>query len=64
MPKKWVIYALIAIGFAGLIGAHELTPAGSPDDADLVVPFILTVIGTLSFVAAGVIAFRMLKGGG
>ena len=47
MPKKWVIYALIAIGFAGLIGAHELTPAGSPDDADLVVPFILTVIGTL-----------------
>ena len=58
-------YALIGIGFAGLIGAHEVATM-KPDrgaDADMTVPFVLASIGTLAFVAAGVMAFRQLRGG-
>jgi hypothetical protein len=32
-------------------------------DADMTVPFVLASIGTLAFVAAGVMAFRQLRGG-
>jgi hypothetical protein len=60
MMPQWMVYALIAAGFAGLIGAHEF--AGSGDSADTV-PFVLSLIGTLAFVVAGVMAFRMLRGG-
>ena len=31
--KKRIIYLLIALGFVGLIGAHEITPAD--ENADL-----------------------------
>jgi len=56
------IYALIALGFAGLIGAHEVS---SPDEnADLTLPFILAAAGTASFVAAGLMARKLMKGGG
>ena len=56
------IYVLIALGFAGLIGAHEVS---SPDEnADLTLPFILAAAGTASFVAAGFMARRLMKGGG
>jgi Ca2+/Na+ antiporter len=57
-----MIYILIAIGFAGLIGAHEI--AGTDENADLTAPFLLAAAGTLAFVVAGVMAFRMLRGGG
>ena len=41
------IYVLIALGFAGLIGAHEVS---SPDEnADLTLPFILAAAGTAKF---------------
>jgi hypothetical protein len=60
--RRGTIYALIGVGFAGLIGAHEF--AGTGDDADLTVPFILAAVGTLSFISAGVMAFRLLRGGG
>jgi hypothetical protein len=56
---RWTIYVLIAVGFAGLIGAHEV--AGPGDNADTV-PFVLASIGTLAFVVAGVMAYRMLRG--
>ena len=57
-----IIYVLIALGFAGLIGAHEVS---SPDEnADLTLPFILAAAGTASFVAAGLMARKLMKGGG
>jgi hypothetical protein len=56
------IYVLIALGFAGLIGAHEVS---SPDEnADLTLPFILAAAGTASFVAAGLMARKLMRGGG
>jgi hypothetical protein len=57
--KKLVIYALIVLGFAGLIAAHEFS--GSDENADLTVPFILAAAGTLSFVAAGLLARKLLR---
>lgn len=60
------MYALIGIGFAGLIGAHEFG-AMSPDSDDvasIIVPFILASAGTLAFVVAGLMALRLLRGGG
>jgi heme A synthase len=59
--KTRIIYVLIALGFAGLIGAHEVS---SPDEnADLTLPFILAAAGTLCFVAAGLMARKLMKGG-
>jgi heme A synthase len=61
-PRLITIYVLIALGFAGLIGAHEVS---SPDEnADLTLPFILAAAGTASFVAAGLMARKLMKGGG
>jgi ABC-type uncharacterized transport system permease subunit len=56
------IYVLIAFGFAGLIGAHEVS--GPDENADLTLPFILAAAGTLCFVAAGLMARKLMKGGG
>jgi ABC-type uncharacterized transport system permease subunit len=56
------IYVLIALGFAGLIGAHEI--AGPDENADLTLPFIFAAAGTASFVAAGLLARKLMKGGG
>ena len=56
------IYVLIALGFAGLIGAHEIS--GPDENSDLTLPFILAAAGTLCFVAAGLMARRLMKGGG
>jgi ABC-type Na+ efflux pump permease subunit len=62
--KKLMLYALLGLGFAGLIGAHEWAKASSPQDASgLLGPFVLAVLGTLCFVAAGIIARRLLKEG-
>jgi hypothetical protein len=57
--KKRIIYGLIALGFAGLIGAHEITPAD--ENADFTLPLFVAGIGTLSFVAAGLLARRLIK---
>jgi hypothetical protein len=62
--KRAIIYALIGIGFAGLIGAHEVSGPDTADDASMAVPFVLAAIGTLSFILAGVMGYRMLKRGG
>src|SRR5580692_1508969 len=57
--KKRIIYLLIALGFAGLIGAHEITPAD--ENADFTLPLLVAGAGTLSFVAAGLLARNLLK---
>jgi hypothetical protein len=59
--KKRIIYALIALGFAGLIGAHEIAPAD--ENADMTLPLVLAAAGTLCFVAAGLMARKLLRGG-
>jgi hypothetical protein len=56
------IYVLIALGFAGLIGAHEIS--GPDENAGLTLPFILAAAGTASFVAAGLLARKLMRGGG
>jgi hypothetical protein len=56
------IYVLIGLGFAGLIGAHEIP--GPDETSDLTMPFILAAAGTASFVAAGLMARKLMKGGG
>jgi hypothetical protein len=57
-----LIYVLIALGFAGLIGAHEIS--GPDENSDLTLPFILAAAGTLCFIAAGLTARRLMKGSG
>jgi Ca2+/Na+ antiporter len=52
--QKIILYALLGLGFAGLIGAHELA-------SDTIAPFVLAVLGTLCFIAAGVTARRLMK---
>jgi hypothetical protein len=56
------IYVLIVLGFAGLIGAHEVS--GPDENSDLTLPLILAAAGTLCFVAAGLMARKLMKGGG
>jgi phosphate/sulfate permease len=62
---KVITYALIGLGFAFLIGAHEwaVTTSSSADDSVMTMPFILAVAGMLSFVAAGLLARKLMKGG-
>lgn len=62
-PRKIAIYLLIAAGFAGLIGAHELavTPPQPGAQASMIVPFILAAVGTLCFVAAGLMARKLMR---
>jgi hypothetical protein len=63
---KYFLYALLALGFAGLIGAHEwasMTPAPGETPSETG-PLILAGLGTLSFVAAGLLARKLMKGGG
>jgi hypothetical protein len=62
MTPRVTIYVLIAVGFAGLIGAHEI--AGTDENADVVAPLLLAAAGTLAFIVAGVMALRLLRGGG
>ncbi len=62
MSPRLLIYVLLAAGFAGLIGAHEI--AGTDENADMTAPFLLAGAGTLAFIVAGVMAFRVLRGGG
>jgi len=61
--KKRIIYALIALGFIGLIGAHEFAVAEpSPgEDSSMTLPFILATAGTLCFVAAGLMARKLMR---
>jgi hypothetical protein len=62
--NKYVhVYVLIALGFAGLIGAHEwaVTPPPPGGMSSMTMPFILAAIGTLCFVGAGLLARKLMK---
>jgi predicted MFS family arabinose efflux permease len=61
-----MIYALIAVGFACLIGSYVYGKVAVDPNADtaVLVSFLLTAAGTAAFVFAGIIAMRMLRGGG
>jgi hypothetical protein len=64
--KQRIIYLFIALGFAGLIGAHEVAvnwPSAEDDTTIITVPLILAAAGTLCFVAAGLLARRLMRGG-
>jgi len=63
--KKGIIYALIGAGFAGLIGAHEVAVIEPSPGAtsSMTLPFILAAIGTVCFVAAGLMARKLMKEG-
>jgi Ca2+/Na+ antiporter len=62
--KKLMLYALLGLGFAGLIGAHEWAKTSSSQDSSgMIAPFILAVLGTLCFIAAGIMARRLMKEG-
>ena len=61
--KKLVLYALFGLGFAGLIGAHEWATA-SPQDASDLGPLALAGLGTVCFIAAGIMARKLMKEGG
>jgi hypothetical protein len=58
---KLMLYALLGLGFAGLIGAHEWATVAS--QTSLLGPFVLAGLGTLCFIAAGIIARRLMKQG-
>ncbi len=60
---KAAIIALIGLGLAGLIGAHEVEamapqPGGAPN---MVMPLVLAAFGTLCFVAAGLLARNLIR---
>jgi hypothetical protein len=63
--SKHLLYALLGLGFAGLIGAHEWASIPPPpgESASMTVPLILAGLGTLSFVAAGLLARKLMKDG-
>jgi Ca2+/Na+ antiporter len=62
--KTLMLYALLGFGFAGLIGAHEWPKAASSQGSSgMIAPFILAVLGTLCFIAAGVVARRLMRQG-
>jgi hypothetical protein len=61
--QKVILFALIGLGFAGLIGAHEWAvmappPGGTPN---AIVPLILAGLGTLCFIAAGLMARKLMR---
>ena len=63
--KKVAVYVLIALGFAGLIGAYErATRIPMPGEhPSMTIPFIVAALATLCFVAAGLMARGLMKEG-
>ena len=60
LSKKRIVYVLIGLGFAGLIGAHEVTPPAG-EDPNTIIPFILAAAGTVCFVGAGLMALKLMR---
>lgn len=61
--QKIVLLVLIGLGFAGLIGAHELSANAPNQDEGAILPLVIAAFGTLCFVAAGLMARRLMKRG-
>ena len=66
MSNRGMIYALIAAGFACLIGSYVYGKMAADPNADttVLVSFLITAAGTAAFVFAGIMAMRMLRSGG
>jgi len=62
-PKqRLTIVALIVLGFAVLFGARELAMTAPPLGAARAVgPLILIALGTLCFIAAGLMARKLMR---
>jgi len=65
MSNRGMIYALIAVGFACLVGSYVFGKMAADPNADttIIVSFLITAAGTAAFVFAGIIAIRLLRGG-
>jgi len=63
-PKRFVC-ALIAGGFACLIGSYVYGKMAADPNADtaIIVSFLITAAGTAAFVFAGIMAIRLLRSG-
>ena len=61
--QKTILFALIGLGFVGLIGAHEVEAMAPPPGgtSNEITPLILAGLGTLCFVAAGLMARRLMR---
>jgi hypothetical protein len=64
MTGKSMIYALIAVGFVCMLGAHLVgTMAADPNaNFTVIASFLFTAAGTAAFIFAGITAVRMLRG--
>lgn len=63
IKQKIVLVALIALGFAGWFGAREIAMTAPPLGAARAVgPLALAALGTLCFIAAGVMARKLMRG--
>jgi hypothetical protein len=61
--KKILLFVLIGLGFAGLIGAHELAAVMPTEGPGALMPLILAGAGTACFIAAGLMARRLMRQG-
>jgi hypothetical protein len=60
---KITLGVLIALGFAGLIGAHEISTSAPNDGSGALMPFLLAGAGTICFIAAGLMARKLMRRG-
>lgn len=62
IKQKLAIVALIVAGFAGFFGAREIAMTAPPLGAARAVgPLALAALGTLCFIAAGLMARKLMR---
>jgi hypothetical protein len=61
--KKIILAVLIGFGFAGLIGAHELSVNVPSEGPGAIMALLLAAAGTACFIAAGLLARRLMRQG-
>lgn len=60
--QRIVLVVLIALGFAGWFGAREVAMTAPPlGAARLVAPLVFAALGTLCFIAAGLLARKLMR---
>ena len=62
LKQRIIIVALIVLGVVGLLGARELAMTAPPLGAPRAVgPLLLAALGTFCFVAAGLMARKLMR---
>lgn len=61
--KKVLLFVLIGLGFVGLIGAHELAMVVPAEGPVALMPFAIAAAGTVCFLAAGLMARKLMRQG-